>query len=90
MFRHFHIWSFVHALHSYVVHLYECTIGVYFFIQTDPLPLAETHSEGEWLEQTAQQAQRLFGFVKGGAGHLIKNIKDTSSKMMHTVQTVAG
>ena len=47
----------------------------------------ETHSEGEWLEQTAQQAQRLFGFVKGGAGNLIKNIKDTSSKMM---QTVAG
>ena len=48
------------------------------------------HSEGEWLEHTAQQAQRLFGFVKGGAGHLIKNIKDTSSKMMHTVQHVAG
>ena len=45
----------------------------------------EAHSEGEWLEQTAQQAQRLFGFVKGGAGNLIKNIKDTSSKMMHTV-----
>lgn len=59
-------------------------------MQTDPLPMVETHSEGEWLEQTAQQAQRLFGFVKGGAGHLIKNIKDTSSKMMHTVQTVAG
>ena len=50
----------------------------------------EGHSEGEWLEQTAQQAQRLFGFVKGGAGHLFKNIKDTSSKMMHTVQSVAG
>lgn len=69
---------------------YDCTVRVYFFTQTDPLPLAETHSEGEWLEQTAQQAQRLFGFVKGGAGHLIKNIKDTSSKMMQTVQTVAG
>ena len=75
----------VSLVHDTILH-----ISVTLYIQTDPLPLAEMHSEGEWLEHTAQQAQRLFGFVKGGAGHLIKNIKDTSSKMMHTVQHVAG
>ena len=29
--------------------------------------------------------EKLFGMVKGGAENLFKNIKDTSSKMMHTV-----
>ena len=59
--------------------------GILCYLQTDPLPLSVPHGEGEWLEHTAQQAHKLFGMVKGGAEHLFKNIKDTSSKVMHTV-----
>ena len=62
-----------------------CYSLVHIFLQTDPLPLSVPPGEGEWLEHTAQQAQKLFGMVKGGAENLFKNIKDTSSKMMHTV-----
>ncbi|XP_078043088.1 cyclin-G-associated kinase [Augochlora pura] len=34
----------------------------------------------------AQPATGLFSSLKGGAGSLLRNLKDTSSKMMHTVQ----
>jgi len=55
------------------------------FLQTEPLPISVPQEEGEWLEHTAQQAHKLFGMMKGGAENLFKNIKDTSSKVMHTV-----
>ena len=38
------------------------------------------------FQATSQQAQKLFGFVKGGAGSLIKNIKDTSNRVISSVQ----
>ncbi|XP_076300250.1 cyclin-G-associated kinase [Lasioglossum baleicum] len=34
----------------------------------------------------AQPTTGLFSSLKGGAGSLLRNLKDTSSKMMHTVQ----
>ena len=55
------------------------------YLQTEPLPISVPQGEGEWLEHTAQQAHKLFGMMKGGAENLFKNIKDTSSKVMHTV-----
>ena len=38
------------------------------------------------LQATTQQAQKLFGFMKGGAENLFKNIKETSSKVITSVQ----
>ena len=55
------------------------------YLQTVPLPISVPQGEGEWLEHTAQQAHKLFGMMKGGVENLFKNIKDTSSKVMHTV-----
>ena len=37
------------------------------------------------LQSTSHQAQKLFGYMKEGAGSLFKNIKDSSSKMMSSV-----
>ena len=34
---------------------------------------------------TGQQAQKLFGFMKDGAGKLFKNIKDSSSTVIQQV-----
>ena len=38
------------------------------------------------FEAKSQQAQELFGFIKGGARSLIKNIKDTSNRVISSVQ----
>ncbi|XP_019852858.1 PREDICTED: cyclin-G-associated kinase [Amphimedon queenslandica] len=38
------------------------------------------------LHATSHQAQKLFGFMKGGAENLFKNIKDTSNKVISSVQ----
>lgn len=38
------------------------------------------------LQTTSQQAQKFFGFMKGGAENLFKNIKETSSKVITSVQ----
>lgn len=35
---------------------------------------------------SAPQATGLFNSLKGGAGSILRNLKDTSSKVMHTVQ----
>jgi len=32
------------------------------------------------FQSTSQQAQKIFGFMKEGAGSFFKNIKDSSSK----------
>ncbi len=32
------------------------------------------------LQSTSQQAQKLFGYMKDGAGSFFKNIKESSSK----------
>lgn len=34
------------------------------------------------LQSTSHQAQKLFGFMKEGAGSLFKNIKESSSKAL--------
>ena len=38
------------------------------------------------FQATSQQAQKLFDFMKSGAGSLIKNIKDTSNRVISSVQ----
>lgn len=35
------------------------------------------------LQSTSHQAQRFFGFMKDGAGNLFKNIRESSSKVIH-------
>ena len=37
------------------------------------------------LQVTSQHAQKFFGLVKGGAGKLITNIKESSTKMKEKV-----
>jgi protoporphyrinogen oxidase len=39
------------------------------------------------LQSTSQQAQKLFGYMKGGAGSLFKNIKESSSKAISAMST---
>ncbi len=34
------------------------------------------------LQSTGQQAQKLFGYMREGAGNLFKNIKESSGKVM--------
>lgn len=38
------------------------------------------------VQQTSQASSGLFSSIKGGAGSFLKNLKDTSSKVMQTVQ----
>ena len=38
------------------------------------------------FEAKSQQAQKLFGFMKDRARSLIKNIKDTSNRVISSVQ----
>ena len=66
-------------------------------------PLIQTHSqttdqsqsqhEGSAMEaafqSTSQQAHKLFGMMRGGAENLFKNIKDTSNRVITTVQGLA-
>ena len=37
------------------------------------------------FQSTSQQAQKWFGYMKDGAGSLFKNIKESSSKVIHSV-----
>ncbi len=39
------------------------------------------------LQSTSQQAHKLFGFMKEGAGSLLKNIKDSSSKAISAMSS---
>ena len=43
---------------------------------------ASSSSMSSALQSTSQQAHKLFGFMKDGAGSLIKNIKESSSKAL--------
>ena len=46
----------------------------------------ESGSVGATLQNTSQQAHKLFGMMRGGAENLFKNIKDTSNKVITSVQ----
>ena len=37
------------------------------------------------LQSTSQQAQKLFGYMKDGAGSFLKNIKESSSKAINAM-----
>jgi cyclin G-associated kinase len=61
--------------------------------QTRVVPPSQSQSEttsssssSSTFQSTSQQAQKFFGFMKGGAENIIKNIKDTSSKVINSVQ----
>ena len=51
-------------------------------LQTDEGNPSQVHAA---LHSTGQQAQKLFGIVKGGAGNLFKKLKDSSSTVVHQV-----
>ena len=74
---------------------------IFIFLQKEPLitgvqsqsvsdPTESDSSGGinaaSALHATSHQAQKLFGFMKGGAENLFKNIKDTSNKVISSVQ----
>jgi cyclin G-associated kinase len=50
--------------------------------QTDEGNPSQVHAA---LHSTGQQAQKIFGFVKDGAGNLFKKLKDSSSTVVHQV-----
>ena len=54
--------------------------------QTTDQSQNEPGSMGIALQNTSQQAHKLFGMMKGGAENLFKNIKDTSNKVITSVQ----
>ena len=37
------------------------------------------------FQSTSQQAQKWFGYMKEGAGSFFKNIKESSSKVIHSM-----
>jgi hypothetical protein len=37
------------------------------------------------FQSTSQQAQKWFGYMKVGAGSFFKNIKESSSKVIHSM-----
>ena len=47
---------------------------------------AEPHAASITSEPYGPSASGLFSSLKGGAGSFLKNLKDTSSKVMHTMQ----
>ncbi|XP_051171936.1 cyclin-G-associated kinase [Leptopilina boulardi] len=49
-----------------------------------PRPVPLTHPPNQRIP--AAQSSGLFSSLKGGAGSILRNLKDTSSKVMHTVQ----
>ncbi|XP_011499712.1 PREDICTED: cyclin-G-associated kinase [Ceratosolen solmsi marchali] len=51
-----------------------------------PTPPMPTHQQGPPQKTPGTQSSGLFSSLKGGAGSLLRNIKDTSSKVMQTVQ----
>ncbi|XP_066598414.1 cyclin-G-associated kinase [Prorops nasuta] len=51
-----------------------------------PPTVQQQHTAPAVLKIPSQQPSGLFSSLKGGAGSLFKNLKDTSSKVMHTVQ----
>ena len=54
---------------------------------TDAPPAGSDVGRSTWATSTSQQASKLFGFMKEGAGTFFKNFKDSSSKIIETISS---
>ena len=54
--------------------------------QTHSNTTEHDYSMGAALHSTSQQAHKFFGIMRGGAENLFRNIKDTSNKVLSSVQ----